>query len=64
MKLKLTNKEEFLVSMTQYLSNYYLPQKVNKILNDESKFMEIDILDDELAYFDLSLDDFVWDNDY
>lgn len=52
MKLKLTNKEEFLVSMTQYLSNYYLPQKVNKILNDE------------LAYFDLSLDDFVWDNDY
>ena len=64
MKLKLTNKEEFLVSMTQYLSNYYLPQKVNKILNDESKFMEIDILVDELAYFDLSLDDFVWDNDY
>lgn len=63
MKLKLTNKEEFLVSMTQYLSNYYLPQKVNKILNDKNKFMKIDILDDELAYFDLSLDDFVWDND-
>jgi hypothetical protein len=60
MVLKLTNKEAFLISVTQYLSNNYLPREIDNILDNKDRFLQIDILQDELDYFDLTLEDFKW----
>lgn len=60
MVLKLTNKEVFLISVTQYLSNNYLPREIDNILDNKDRFLQIDILQDELDYFDLTLEDFKW----
>ena len=62
MSLQLTAKEEFLIGIALYLRNYYFPYEVEKIINNEEQFKSIDILNDELDYFSLTLNDFDFEN--
>lgn len=62
MSLQLTRKEEFLICVALYLRNFYFPYEVEKIIRNEEQFKSIDILNDELDYFGLTLNDFDFEN--
>lgn len=70
MGLHLTAKEEFLYNIVIYLKNgedtgREAPRtqvEVEDILNNKDEFKAIDVINDELNYFGLSIDDFTWDS--
>lgn len=76
MKMKITNREEFLLDMYAYLRNgsdrdfdisgLRVPRtdkEAREVLFDRDKLMEVDIFHDELSYYDLNFDDFEWEAD-
>lgn len=67
MKMNLSNKEEFLLDMYAYLKNgsdrsgeSRTDREVREVLFNKEKFMEIDIIEDEMSYHGLEIDDFEW----
>jgi hypothetical protein len=70
MGLHLTAKEDFLYNIVLYLKNGEdtgreeprTQAEVEDILNNKDKFKAIDVIQDELNYFGLSIDDFIWDS--
>src|SRR5699024_769290 len=68
MTLQLTDKEAFLISTAIYLfsggdrTNNELrsEDEVQDILHDKDSFNDIDVIQDELSYFGLDIDDFKW----
>lgn len=71
MHIELTNKEDFLIGITAYLiyggdlveddKRMRSEDEVRAILNNSNAFKDIDVLKDELSYYDLSENEFVWE---
>lgn len=57
--MELTNKEQFLLDIQAYLmNNHGLSQiKALETMHDKNKMLEIDIIEDELAYFGIDIDE-------
>lgn len=68
MELKITNREEFLINIALYLFNGNDSEtnekrnqsEVESILNNPKEFFNIDVIDDELSYFNLERSSFEW----
>lgn len=68
MELKITNREEFLINIALYLFNGNDSEtnekrnqsEVEAILNNPKEFFNIDVIDDELSYFNLERSSFEW----
>lgn len=70
MVLEITNREEFLINLVLYLQGgnglenkkFRSQSEIESILNDEQMFKDIDVINDELNYFGLEINDFVWNS--
>ena len=63
--LQMTRREEFLINLTAYLiAKKYSQVEIEQMLNNKNEFLSIDIMSDELDYFDLSEEDFIWKQRY
>lgn len=68
MELKMTNREEFLINIALYLFNGNDSEtnrkrnqsEVEAILSNPKEFFNIDVIDDELSYFNLERSSFEW----
>lgn len=73
MEMQLTDREDFLISMTVYLlysgdlpsEEKYMRSEaeIRAILNNSHEFINIDVLKDELSYFGLDRNNFKWTNE-